>query len=349
MLTLFFAAMSLSAQGVSVQVKKAGTLAECLSDYDIFSITQLTVTGNINGDDIFLIRRMAGYLNDDNGSPDPGYTVVPKKYISNIFKEAGDEEDEDTRTGILEKLDLSGAKIVIGGSAFYTNNEGKKYYTKANSLAPYTFWSCWRLKDIKLPTNITSIEEGALYNCFYLSSIDIPEGVKTIGKNAFRGDWRLNNINFPLSLTEIGENAFWGTGFKEFIVPDNVTKLGTRFLTRCDNLTKITIGSGVTKLPQAAFAMDSFLVEVSLPSSLKTIGQSAFIQCHELKSIDLPEGLDEIDQFAFMNMRGLESISLPSTLTHIGAMAFSHSEKLSEIIIPDAVTGIGQCAFHFCI
>lgn len=43
-----------------VDVKKAGSLSSLIGDDVKFNITDLTVTGDINGDDIALIREMAG-------------------------------------------------------------------------------------------------------------------------------------------------------------------------------------------------------------------------------------------------------------------------------------------------
>ena len=67
-LMLLLIALNISAQEVSVQVKRAGTLADCLDGYDIFAIKSLVVTGSINGADIYTLRQMAGYDPNDGSS-----------------------------------------------------------------------------------------------------------------------------------------------------------------------------------------------------------------------------------------------------------------------------------------
>ena len=72
-----------------VHVEEAGTLKDKLTEEEMLSLTELTLTGNLNGTDILFIRAMGG---------------------STI---AGGKTD-----GKLHVLDLSGANIVAGGDTY---------------------------------------------------------------------------------------------------------------------------------------------------------------------------------------------------------------------------------------
>ena len=74
----------------TVHVEEAGTLKDKLTEEEMLSLTELTLTGNLNGTDILFIRAMGG---------------------STI---AGGKTD-----GKLQVLDLSGANIVAGGDNYY--------------------------------------------------------------------------------------------------------------------------------------------------------------------------------------------------------------------------------------
>ena len=51
----------------TVNVTTAGTLSQLIRSDDKYSITELTITGPLNGDDLLLIREMAG--SDIKGVP----------------------------------------------------------------------------------------------------------------------------------------------------------------------------------------------------------------------------------------------------------------------------------------
>ena len=73
---------------------------------------------------------------------------------------------------------------------------------------PGTFAAYLDLSEITLPSNITSIGEGAFNSCNYLNSITFPSGLTSIGNTAFQYDYALTEIVFPASLTSIGNYAF---------------------------------------------------------------------------------------------------------------------------------------------
>lgn len=91
----------------------------------------------------------------------------------------------------------------------------------------------------------------------------------------------------------------------------------------------ITIGEGITNIPDWAFAMQMNCMSVSLPSTLTSIGWSSLEEC-AFTSIYLPEGLETIGDYAFYDSK-FETICLPSTITSIGAEAFLNCSNLTSI------------------
>lgn len=125
-----------------VHVEEAGTLKDKLTEEEMLSLTELTLTGNLNGTDILFIRAMGG---------------------STI---AGGKTD-----GKLQVLDLSGANIVAGGDAYYYVNEDLEYGTKDNTLSVNMFCKCDQLRKITIPNSVTSIEKNAFLLCDNLKEI----------------------------------------------------------------------------------------------------------------------------------------------------------------------------------
>ena len=134
-----------------------------------------------------------------------------------------------------------------------------------------------------------------------------------------RGDYeQLDNVTIPSTVT-IGESTY------------KVTEIAPRAFSELDNLKTVTIGEGITEIPEYTFNY-SGITQLSLPTTLKSIGVEAFEGCHYLKSVVIPEGVETIGNYAFASCFNLQSVELPSTLTSMGEGVFSWSCALSSVV-----------------
>lgn len=293
-------------------VGTAGALSSMISDEEKYTFKKIKVTGYLNGSDIRFIRDMAG-----------------------------SDEDGFVTDGILESLDISSATIVEGGQYYYDDGD-YYYYTKNNIIGDYMFAECPSLVSIKLPQNVSSIENQAFEECKNLTNVIIPNSVEKILYRAFYGCHRLESIKIPSSVTAIHSEAFeYCNRFKEFIVdeqnqyykavdgilynnditnmiicpyayvsdnlviPSTVTSI-TSFKSRTGLTGKVTIPGSVTKIPNQGF-MYSRITEVVMEHGVRSIGDEAF--------------------------RGtnLSKVTLPETIKGFGSRAFYANSSLSEI------------------
>lgn len=87
----------------------------------------------------------------------------------------------------------------------FTQEEGIKF-------AQFAFWSCTKLKYIKIPKSVDWFADGVFKFCTNLEYIEIPEDsqLKFIdGWEAFYCDSKLSHIHLPISMTK--EGAKWDT------------------------------------------------------------------------------------------------------------------------------------------
>ena len=205
---------------VTIKLDEAGTLPDRIGENQKYLITNLKIVGKINGTDLKFIREMAGC--DFNGK----------------------ETD-----GKLSILDLSDAKIVEGGSAYYSDRDDGFIYTSNDKLGDYVFNGCSGLTSLTLPSSVTKIGCYALFNCIGLTSLTLPSSVTEIGEAAFLNCRGLTNFTIPSGVTSIGHGAFFCCyGLISLTIPSSVTAIGSQAFKHCSGLTSIY--AYMEKLPE---------------------------------------------------------------------------------------------------
>ena len=205
---------------ITIKLDKAGTLPDRIASSKKYKITNLKIVGEINGTDLKFIREMAGCDYD------------------------GKETD-----GKLSILDLSDAKIVEGGSAYYSDRDDGFIYTSNDKLGDFAFYGCSGLTSLTLPSCVTKIGCYALSSCIGLTSLTLPSSVTEIGEHAFLNCRGLTNFTIPSGVTSIGTSAFFCCyGLISLTIPSSVTSIGSRAFNDCSSLTSIY--AYMEKLPE---------------------------------------------------------------------------------------------------
>ena len=182
------AADGLITKQITIKLEKAGTLPDKIGSTKKYQITNLKILGEINGTDLMFIRNMAG----------------------------GIDYYDETGEGKLSVLDLSQARIVVGGGPYFyyfkgnpTDGYSRKLYVDENDvLGDYMFCGCSALTSLTLPSSVTKIGNYAFEYCSALTSMKIPFSVTSIGGSAFNGCSGLTSLVIPSGVTKIGYYAF---------------------------------------------------------------------------------------------------------------------------------------------
>jgi len=226
------------------------------------------------------------------------------------------------------------------------------------------------------------IHYGAFKKCT-ANNIVIPDSVIVIGLGAFM-ESRATNLTIGKGVTSIENNAFYASSLKSIVIPDNVTTIGSSVFEACTNLTSVSIGSGLTRIPSKTFYGCKNLRSITIPDNITSIGSSAFGDCGKLTSNTLPfiggskktpqdtyqyplgyifgtssySGGTAVNQFyhmATITGAGSTTYYIPSSLRsvtvtggHIPYGAFYDCAMLTSVTLKDGVTGIGEYAFANC-
>ena len=303
-----------------VDVVEAGGLSKFIDDTNKYNITKLKVSGYLNGDDIRLIREMAG--RDVNGNETPGRLV---------------------------DLDISEATITWGDGYYLIYDwVGYGFQTSTHEIGQYMFQGTI-LKNIYLPLNSTIIAQRAFENCDNLEKISIPEGVIAIGNAAFASCDKLRSVKLPENLSVLDTEVFVDCiSLSEIEIPSKVNYIPWSGFQNCTSLTRVVISEGNTIIGANAFKNCSSLSDITIPNSINEIDQEAFWDCSSLTSINLPEGLTSIGTYAFCSCSSLSSVNIPNSITTLENGIFRACSSLTNILIPETVTAIGTQAFYEC-
>ena len=263
---------------ITIKLDKAGTLPDKIASSEMYKITNLKITGDINGTDWKMIREMAG--SNYKGEPTEGKLSV---------------------------LDLSEARIVNGGGEYYCY--GYNCYTSNDVIGEYAFKGCSGLTSLNLPAGITSIGSRAFYGCSGLTSLNLPADITYIGLYAFYGCSGLTSLTIPTGVSIINEYAFYDcSSLTRLDLPSSIREIYHSAFMNCRNLTSLTIPSNVTYISSRAFSGCSSLKNITLPTRIFGIGDNAFYGCSNLNSLTLSYELREINEYAFCDCNGLTSI-----------------------------------------
>ena len=191
------------------------------------------------------------------------------------------------------------------------------------------FFGCPKLTSVTIPKSVKELE-GVFDDCPLLESVILSEGIKTIEGYTFNNCPSLTELNLPDSLTYIGDLAVSGDNdlksinvsdknrvytsidgvlFKknkseiiiypnkkagEYVIPDNVKKIGDYAFYKCTEITDIEIPSSVTSIGARVFEGCTKLTSVIIPDSVTEVGSRTFTYCENLKLVYIPESVTKI-------------------------------------------------------
>lgn len=272
---------------ITINVTEPGTLSTHIENDRISTLTSLKIVGDLNGDDFTIIDKMSS----------------------------------------LKILDISDAKIVVGGSDWVLSNncincidnKGIIYYGPSSfGQGPVSGPFPINVEYVYLPNNLTELKGyyKLFYSNYYGDSLDyysVFSSYAHYGKGN-TGYYRssLKYVELPNSLQRIMDASFMGTSLTGIVIPEKVDSIGNYAFFNCESL-------------------ENF---VSNSTKLDYIGEYAFKNC-PLTIIDLSKGVREIGNGAFSESN-IKEIKLPSNIEKIGSNAFPyHDSQEANVYLED--------------
>lgn len=246
----------------------SSALLESIGYSHLADVTELTVTGTLNGYDFMAIRNK-----------------LPK----------------------LSRLDLSAVTILVNDYPYYETLrlvEGEfpahlfdgcgvsdvltavSLPQTVTSVGDAAFKSCSKLTELTLPTNLRTLGNETFSKCTSLVNVLLPVSLETIGNDAFNGCSKVRTVNFPSVLQSIGRNGFAGcSSLQEVHFAGSLNSIGDYAFTRCTGIKTLRLSNRISSIGTGAFNGCNQIEELSLPSSLDRLGSQAFADCRALRRV----------------------------------------------------------------
>lgn len=258
----------------AVKLQEAGKLGALMGNH-LYEYTQLSIVGDLNGDDLVCLRTMTG--RDGNN---------------------------EATAGKLADINMADAHIVAGGSDF-----GPYYrHTENQVVGQGLFAQCNQLRHIILPSDVIRIEKDAFADCTSLQEIEIPASVNQMIPSS--GCTALENIHVSKANTQYSSvdgvlfnkaetEILWFPMGKQgdYTLPSTLAGIGDYAFKGC-SITRFIFPEGFTEIGQGAL-MNSKVEEVTLPAQLKLIPTGTFQGCTRLKVVRLGQKTELISDYVF--------------------------------------------------
>ena len=183
-------------------------------------------------------------------------------------------------------LECDNLKNLLGDNTHFISAD-RKYIYDPDARFPNTIYFFAGKDDTsyEIPEGITCIENYAFSNCMKLKSIAFPESLFQINGFAFQGCDNLESVDGKYATTDhkgyknsAGKLMFLvPTIDDDYVVPDDVTALGSELFANRHTLKSVTMGDNVTEFGDYVFENCKALKKVVLSANLKSIGCNPFM------------------------------------------------------------------------
>lgn len=199
-----------------------------------------------------------------------------------------------------------------------------------------------------------------------IRNTDYTSGRFTINKLGFevwlgadvQEDWTLVDGVLTVNNDKAMRNSTWRDDvpwksrkdeIQKVVIKQGVTKITRMAFSGCVNLTIVEIPDSVTSIYEYAFYGCTNLQELTLPESITRIDRAAFENCTSLRKITIPKNARNLGIYLFAGCTGLVSAEIMDGVPAIGDQMFKGCTNLRSVTIPESVVHIGREAFRYCV
>lgn len=237
-----------------------------------------------------------------------------------------------------------------------------------NTIFEGEYANCINLKEIHLPTTLSSINKDAFENTGFVQFI-LPDSVTNLGEGVFKNCISLkdftfnknryipisffqNSFNFsvftiPQTVVDIRDNCFENCKLISIQLPESIRSIRAYAFYKCYTQNEIRLPETTIYLMDNCFGSCHLSRIFTLTTQIVVRGVYCFENCKDIEKLIIANDIKKINTGTFSNCQNLKEIEFPNTLQTIGERAF-YNTKISSIKLPESVFEIGFGTFANC-
>ena len=219
------------------------------------------------------------------------------------------------------------------------------------------FFMCPDIKDISLPSTISSVSEGAFPPEFHGDTESCP-GFKIVAGWVVGGDDSVENVQERLDFSGLRGLAdglmLQGPSVQEVLLPSSMTRINDCLMAGLGNLSKISIPASVKSVGADVFALNDSIADRETWPGFIAVDGWIVDKDWSYNDIEIDASVMDFSNAkgladnVFGLVRGYHKVVLPEGVTIIPSAAFGWDNELCEVNIPSSVSKIGNGAFAYC-
>lgn len=222
------------------------------------------------------------------------------------------DTDNDGELSFKEAASVDALEDIFHGNNDIKSFDEFQYFIGLELIGRSAFNKCKGLEHIKLPPQVTRIENYAFLSCVKLKEIEFPNHLEVIGEYAFSDCNSLEEVSFPNSLMKLGFSAFADCKGLKHIRFNHSMPVTRWSFSGCENVLTLDLGDRMDNIGNGSFFECKKLKKVVIPPSVKTIGEDVFHNCYQLHEVYVGDSVKSIASATFWGTDHLKVVSLPS-------------------------------------
>lgn len=257
---------------------------------------------------------------------------------------SGDYSSEatDQKKGFSENTNITGITFEDGSQITWIGDHAFKSCSKLKTInnvpAVLNFINTWcfegtALESVDLSnTKLQYLPNGCFYNCGQLKEVKLPSTLTTPNS----GEWKNeDDANY-------GKQAFQKTKIESIdLTNTKLISLGDYMFADCSNLKTVKLPSTLKYIWNHAF-YNSSLSSITLPPSLLKINEWAFQNTH-LANVVIPTNCSRIEQGAFSDNDNLTTVVVNGSVCYLAVNAFAKCPTLTDVYITSENEPFAEC------